>query len=68
MSQKERLRVCCGARVSLSSSPIPTLATPYKKAKDAGFEHIDICMSPCSGGKSATDQVDEMSKSDNQQQ
>ena len=36
------------------------------KAKRAGFENIAIYMSPCPGGdKSATDQVDEMSKLNN---
>ena len=49
--------------------PDPDASDTLQKAKDAGFEHIDIYMSPCpGGGKSATEQVDEMSKSDNQQQ
>ena len=43
--------------------PDPDASDTILKARDAGFEHIDIYMSPCpGGGKSATDQVDEMSK------
>ena len=46
--------------------PDPDGSDTMLKAKEAGFQHIDIYMSPCPGDKSATDQVDEMSKSEAQ--
>ena len=44
--------------------PDPDGSDTMLKAKEAGFQHIGISMSPCPGDKSATAQVDEMSKSD----
>ena len=43
--------------------PDPDASDTILKARDAGFKNIDIYMSPCPGGKSASDQVDEMSES-----
>ena len=44
--------------------PDPDGSDTILRASEAGFKHIDIYISPCPGGKSATNQVDEMSKSD----
>lgn len=44
--------------------PDPAASDTIVKTRDAGFEHIDIYMSPCPGDKPATNQVDEMSKFD----
>ena len=41
----------------------PNASDTILKARDAGFKNIDIYMSPCPGGNSASDQVDEMSES-----
>ena len=41
--------------------PDPDASDTIQKARDAGFE-LDIYMSPCPRGKSATISVDEMSK------
>ena len=46
-----------------SCFPDPSAPDTIQKAKDAGFEHIDIYMSPCPRIKPATQSVDEMSKS-----
>ena len=42
--------------------PDPDGSDTITKASEAGFDNIDVYMSPCPGGKSATDQVDDMSK------
>ena len=45
--------------------PDPDGSDTIKKAEEAGFQNIEIYMSPCPGGnKSASAQVDEISTSD----